>query len=74
MTERRPIPTWRYLWPLVTYTGRYYAATTFIALLTFASPLAIGLFQKAVFDDLTSRAPAASSIWVFLALMVAVSS
>lgn len=73
MSGEKPRQTWRYLWPLVTYTGRYYFATVFIALLGFASPLAIGLFQKAVFDALSHGAPATSSIWVYLVLMVAAS-
>ncbi|MBV9280083.1 MAG: ABC transporter ATP-binding protein [Chloroflexi bacterium] len=74
MTAEQPLATWRYLWPLMTFRGRYFAATGLIALLIFASPVAIGLLEKAVFDALTHRATAGPGIWELLALMVALSA
>lgn len=73
MSTESSLSTWRYLWPLVTYRGRYYAATCLIALIMFVSPIAIGLLQKRVFDVLTHHAPAQPGIWVLLVLMVAIS-
>lgn len=59
------------MWPLVTFRGRFYAATAVIAFLMFSSPVLIGLLQKAVFDALTHHTRARFGIWELLALMVA---
>jgi ATP-binding cassette, subfamily B, bacterial len=71
MTEDGPLSTWRYLWPLITFRGRAYAANVVLALLIFATPIASGLAQKAIFDALTHKSQVGFGLWALLALIVA---
>jgi ATP-binding cassette subfamily B protein len=67
----RSIPTWLFNQRLISYCPWVYTIHSFFTIALFATPVAFGLIEKAIFDTLTGAAPATLGIWALIALYVA---
>jgi ATP-binding cassette, subfamily B, bacterial len=72
-TGKRPVKSWWYIWRLARFRLPLYLLSGLMAsTLFYLFPLIPGLFVRQIFDELSGSAPAAGSLWTFVALIAAV--
>jgi ATP-binding cassette subfamily B protein len=68
----RTLATWPLNWALIRYQPWPYFVHCLFHILFTAAPVALGLIEKAVFDQLTGAAPVALGLWALVALYISV--
>ncbi|NJN18065.1 MAG: ABC transporter ATP-binding protein, partial [Oscillochloris sp.] len=66
------LPTWRLNRRLIAWGGRDFWLHSFFHSLFLVAPIALGLIERSVFDNITGATPATLSLWTLIALYVGV--
>jgi ATP-binding cassette, subfamily B, bacterial len=65
------MPTWRYMWGLISYRPWLYAVNIVLWIGVHTSPMLPGIVTRLYFDHLTDSAQADLTVWSIIALLIA---